>query len=324
MASKNKAGPMRVLVTGGSGLVGSAIKHVVEEKGESLDGEEWFFLSSKDADLRDTEQTRAVFEKYRPTHVIHLAAKVGGLFMHLRENLHFLRDNLKINDNVLQTAHEMNVSKVVSCLSNCIFPDKTTYPIDETMIHNGPPHESNFGYSYAKRMIDVQNRAYFKQYGRCYTAVIPTNLFGPHDNFTAENGHMLPAVIGKVYRAKQEGTQLNVCGTGNGRRQFTFSQDLARLIIWVLREYEEVDPIITSVGAEDEISIKEAVEMITKALDFTGEIHYDNTMSDGQIKKTASNAKLRRYLPDFTFTPLDEAIKMTCEWFVANYDTAKK
>ncbi|XP_044186700.1 GDP-L-fucose synthase-like [Thunnus albacares] len=315
--------PMRVLVTGGSGLVGKAIEHVVQQEGGKREGEEWIFLSSKDADLVDIGQTRAVFEKYRPTHVIHLAAKVGGLYLHMRENLHFLRDNIKINDNVLQTAHEMGVTKVVSCLSSCIFPDETTYPIDETMIHNGPPHDSNFGYSYAKRMIDVQNRAYFQQYGHRYTAVIPTNVFGPNDNFNIEKGHVLSALVNKTYKAKNEGTPVNVCGSGAPRRQFIFSLDLGRLIIWVLREYEEIDPIILSVGEDDEVSIKEAADMIAHALGFKGKIHYDTTLSDGQMKKTASNAKLRRYLPDFTFTPLREAIQMTCDWFVANYDIAR-
>ncbi|XP_058235987.1 GDP-L-fucose synthase-like isoform X1 [Hemibagrus wyckioides] len=127
--------PMRVLVTGGSGLVGKAIERVVKQEGGAREGEEWIFLSSKDADLTNPAETRAIFKKHQPTHVIHLAAVVGGLFMHLRQNLDFLRKNLAINDNVLQTAHEFDVVKVVSCLSTCIFPDKTTYPIDETMVH---------------------------------------------------------------------------------------------------------------------------------------------------------------------------------------------
>uniref|UniRef100_A0A671UWY8 GDP-L-fucose synthase n=1 Tax=Sparus aurata TaxID=8175 RepID=A0A671UWY8_SPAAU len=317
-------GPVRVLVTGGSGLLGKAIEHVVMNEGLKREGEEWIFLSSKDADLVDLKQTRDVFEKYRPTHVIHLAAKVGGLFQHMKENLHFLRDNLRINDNLLQTAHEMDVVKVVSCLSSCIFPDKTTYPIDETMIHNGPPHDSNFGYSYAKRMIDVQNRGYFQQHGRHYTAAIPTNVVGPYDNFNIENGHVLSALINRTHKAKVEGTSLTVCGTGAARRQFIYSLDVGRLLVWVLREYEEIEPIILSVGEEDEISIKDAVEMIAEALDFKGEIKYDTSLSDGQLRKTASNAKLRRYRPDFNFTPVKEAIKLTCDWFLANYDIARK
>ncbi|KAG7488467.1 hypothetical protein MATL_G00033030 [Megalops atlanticus] len=321
---KGWTGPMRVLVTGGTGLVGRAIERVVREEGGGREGEQWTFLSSKDADLTNAAETRAVFEKHRPTHVIHLAAMVGGLFRNMRENLDFWRNNIHINDNVLQTAHETGVVKVVSCLSTCIFPDKTTYPIDETMIHNGPPHNSNFGYSYAKRMIDVQNRAYFQQHGRRFTAVIPTNVFGPYDNFNIEDGHVLPGLIHKAYIAQKEGSPLQVWGSGTPRRQFIYSLDLARLFLWVLREYDEIDPIILSVGEEDEVSIKEAAECIVDALGFKGQVVFDTSKADGQFKKTASNAKLRRYLPKFVFTPFSQAVKETCDWFAANYDTARK
>ncbi|XP_030627384.1 GDP-L-fucose synthase-like [Chanos chanos] len=315
---------MRVLVTGGSGLVGKAIERVVKEEGGAREGEEWIFLSSKDANLMDAAETKALFQKHRPTHVIHLAALVGGLFKNMRQNLDFWRNNLYINDNVLQTAHEFGVVKVVSCLSTCIFPDKTTYPIDETMIHNGPPHESNFGYAYAKRMIDVHNRACFEQYGRRYTAVIPTNVFGPHDNFNIEDGHVLPGLMHKTYIAQKEGKALHVWGSGTPLRQFIYSLDLARLFIWVLREYDEVEPIILSVGEEDEVSIKQAAEAVVNAFGFKGQVVFDTSKADGQFKKTASNAKLRKYLPDFKFTPFDKAIKETCDWFVANYDIARK
>ncbi|CAL8270596.1 GDP-L-fucose synthase isoform X2 [Gadus morhua] len=314
----------RVLVTGGSGLVGRAIQHVINEEGGGKDGEEWIFLSSKDADLMNKEETQAVFQKHKPTHVIHLAAMVGGLFKNMRVNLDFWRNNIYINDNVLQAAHEVDAVKVVSCLSTCIFPDKTTYPIDETMIHNGPPHASNFGYSYAKRMIDVHNRAYFEQYGRSYTSVIPTNVFGPHDNFNIEDGHVLPGLIHKAYRAQKEGKPLVVWGSGTPRRQFIYSLDLARLVLWVVRDYNEVEPIILSVGEEEEVSIKEAAEAVVRALDFKEEVVYDTDKSDGQFKKTASNAKLMRYLPNFAFTPFEKALKETCDWFVANYDNARK
>ncbi|KAI4905549.1 hypothetical protein NFI96_022231 [Prochilodus magdalenae] len=309
---ESQTGPMRVLVTGGSGLVGKAIQRVVTEEGGAREGEKWIFLSSKDADLTNTAVTRAIFEKHRPTHVIHLAAMVGGLFRHLRQNLDFWRVNVAINDNVLQTAHEFGVVKVVSCLSTCIFPDETTYPINETMIHNGPPHTSNSGYAYAKRMVDVHNRALFQQYGRKYTAIIPTNIFGPHDNFNIDDAHVLPALVHKTYKAKRDGTALEVWGSGQGLRQFIYSLDLARLYLWVLREYDEVEPIILSVGEEDEITVKDVVDAIVEAFEFTGPViephrtpteQYDTSKSDGQLKKTASNAKLRSYRPDFTFTP---------------------
>jgi len=151
-----------ILVTGGSGLVGKAIQHIVStDNGEKFGkraNEEWVFLSSKDGDLTDFNQTKALFDQYRPTRVIHLAAMVGGLFRNMNYKADMYRSNILINDNVLHCAHVSKCEKVLSCLSTCILPDKTTYPIDETMIHDGPPHESNMGYAYAKRMIDVQNQ----------------------------------------------------------------------------------------------------------------------------------------------------------------------
>uniref|UniRef100_A0A1D1Z442 GDP-L-fucose synthase n=1 Tax=Anthurium amnicola TaxID=1678845 RepID=A0A1D1Z442_9ARAE len=317
-----------ILVTGGSGLVGKAIEWVItNETGRfgKKDGEKWVFLTSKDGDLRSKADTAAIFEKYKPTHVIHLAALVGGLFKNMKYQLDFLRDNLLINDNVLHTAHEYNVKKVVSCLSTCIFPDKTTYPIDETMVHNGPPHNSNFGYAHAKRMIDVQNKAYHDQFGdkHKYTSVIPTNVFGPHDNFDLEDSHVIPGLMHKCYLAKKNSTPFVVSGTGKPLRQFIYSRDLAKLFVWVLREYDEIDPIILSVGEEDEVSIKDVADAIVKAVGFKGDYTFDTSRSDGQFKKTASNAKLKSYLSDFQFTPFDVAVKESTDWFIANYSTAR-
>lgn len=315
-----------ILVTGGSGLIGRAVQKVVSDPMESSDAESWIFLSSKEVDLRDKDATLAYFREKKPTHVLHLAALVGGLFSNMSRNLDFFRDNMTINDNVLAAAHDVGVTKVVSCLSTCIFPDKTTYPIDETMVHNGPPHTSNFGYSYAKRMLDVLNRGYRAQHGRNYTSVIPTNVFGPHDNFNIQSGHVIPGLIHKCYLAKQKGQPLTVWGSGSPMRQFIFSEDLAKLMIWTVRNYVDVEPLILSVGEEDEISIREAAEAVAAAMgmDPSKDIAFDTSKSDGQFKKTASNAKLKKLLPDFKFTPFDKAVKISCQWFHDNYQVARK
>lgn len=313
----------RVLVTGGSGLVGNGIRAAWEN--EQRDDEEFFWMSSKDADLTDKDSTRAMFEKVQPTHVIHLAAKVGGLYGNMKANLEFFRTNMAINDNVLSLAHEFKVKKVVSCLSTCIFPDKTTYPINESMVQNGPPHSSNYGYSYAKRMIDVMNRGYNQQYGCHFTSVIPTNVFGAHDNFNLEESHVMPGLIAKLHSCTKQDphTPFTVWGTGKARRQFIWSQDLGRLFLWVLRDYNETEPIILSVSGEEEKSIKEAAQSVAKAYGFEGEWIYDTTRSDGQFKKTASNDKLRQMLPDFKFTPFDEAVQNVVNWYKENHATAR-
>ncbi|XP_034942704.1 probable GDP-L-fucose synthase [Chelonus insularis] len=314
-----------ILVTGGTGLVGKAIEKVV--KSDIRPDEEWIFVGSKDADLCNKQSTVELFQKYKPTHVIHLAAMVGGLFHNMKHNLDFLRKNLQMNDNVLQTAHESNVVKVVSCLSTCIFPDKTSYPIDETMVHNGPPHPSNYGYSYAKRLIDVANHGYFDQYGRMYTSVIPCNVFGPHDNYNPHSSHVIPGLMRKLYDLIKEGNTedkvFTVLGTGKPLRQFIYSLDLAKLFIWVLREYNSVEPIILSVDEADEVSIAQVAETLAKAFDFKGKIKFDTTAADGQYKKTASNAKLRSFLPDMKFTPFEKAIKESVDWYCENYSSAR-
>ncbi|MCL4136300.1 UNVERIFIED_CONTAM: hypothetical protein GTU68_047867 [Idotea baltica] len=310
-----------VLVTGGSGLVGQAIKtHVASENKAN---EKWIFLSSKDADLKDALQTRNVFKKHQPTHVIHLAAMVGGLFKNMKYNCDFYRNNMLMNDNVLEVCKELGVKKLVSCLSTCIFPDKTPYPIDETMIHNGLPHTSNMGYSFAKRMLDVANRMYHEQYKCQFTSIVPCNVFGPHDNYSIEDGHVIPGLIHKVHIAQRDKTPFVVWGSGTPLRQFIYSLDLARLIVWVLREYPEIDPILLTVDEKDEISIRDVAEMIVKAFKFEGEVIFDTAKADGQYKKTASNAKLRKYLPDFQFTPIEQSIQESVDWFKENYNSAR-
>lgn len=237
---------------------------------------------------------------------------------------------MTMNDNVLLVSHETNVQKVVSCLSTCIFPDKTSYPIDETMVHNGPPHDSNFGYSYAKRMIDVLNRGYFEQYGRMYTSVIPCNIFGPNDNFAPDVGHVIPGMINRLQQIRETDPDtpeadkvFPVFGSGKPLRQFVYSKDLAKLFVWVLRNYESVDPIVLSVDEQDEISIAQLAEAIVKAFKFQGKLSFDTSKADGQYKKTASNAKLRTLLPDFKFTEFEVAIQETVNWFIENRAIAR-
>jgi len=314
---------MRVLVTGGTGLVGRGIQHVIEQEGNK--DEEWIFTGSADADLSDATACRALFDKHRPTHVIHLAAMVGGLFKNLRANLDFLEVNMNINKNVLRCCHDFGVQKCVSCLSTCIFPDKTSYPIDETMVHDGPPHPSNYGYAYAKRMVDVYNRAYHDQHGRLFTSVIPTNVYGPHDNFHLEDSHVIPGLIHKAFIAKRDGTKLECWGSGTPLRQFIYSEDLARLFVWTLRHYDSPDPIILSVPEEDEVSIRDVVHMVAEATGLPPDrIEFDTTKADGQFKKTASSDKLRSLNPDFAFLPIKEGIQRAVTWFAENYDTARK
>lgn len=167
----------------------------------------------------------------------------------------------------MHECHKRGVKKLVSCLSTCIFPDKTTYPIDETMLHNGPPHPSNEGYAYAKRMVDVLTRMYNMNSGVNYTSVIVTNVFGKFDNFHLEDSHVAPGLIHKAYLAKQRGTPFTVLGSGKPLRQFIYNKDLGKLLLWSLQEYNEAEPLILCVDEDEEVSIGDLALAIANAMD---------------------------------------------------------
>jgi GDP-L-fucose synthase len=324
-AKKQNEGKKIILVTGGTGLVGKGIQEALETRSLSkrMPNEEWVFLSSKDCNLLSMEDTRRLFERVKPTHVIHLAAKVGGLYANSSQKVEFYRENTLINDHIMECCKDFKVEKLLSCLSTCIFPDKVEYPLTEEKVHLGPPHASNEGYALAKRMIDTMNRCYNEEYGCNFTSIIPTNVYGKYDNFNIEQGHVLPGMLHKVYLAKKNKAPFTVWGTGKPLRQFIYNVDLGELMVWALRNYNEISPIILSVGEEDEVSIKQAAEAVVKGMKFAGEVVYDTSKADGQYRKVASNAKLRKYLPDYKFTSIEDGLKETCEWFEANYETSR-
>lgn len=308
---------MKILVTGGSGLVGYAIKTI--KNNYDFD---FIFISSKDCDLTNFQHTFNYFKKCKPDFVIHLAAFVGGLYKNMNYKVDMLEKNLLINCNVLKVCHELKVKKVVSCLSTCIFPDNTTYPINETMLHNGPPHNSNDAYAYAKRMLEIHSKAYQEQYGDNFICVIPTNIYGKNDNYSLEDGHVIPALIHKCYLSKQKGEKFIVKGTGKPLRQFIYSEDLAKLIMWVLENYKEKESIILSVSENEEVSIEYIARQIAKSYDYENMIEFDSTYSDGQYKKTADNSKLIN-LYSYKFIKIEEGIKNSIIWFKDNYNNCR-
>ena len=242
---------MKILITGGSGLVGNAINSI-----KSNYNYDFLFISSKDCDLSNLELTQKLFISEKPEYVIHLAAYVGGLFKNSNQKVEMLEKNLIINYNVLKCCHDYNIKKCISCLSTCIFPDKINYPINEEMLHNGPPHNSNNAYAYAKRILEIHSKAYQEQYNDNFICIIPTNIYGPNDNYNLEDGHVIPSLIHRCYLSKEKKTKFIVRGTGKPLRQFIYSEDLAKLIMWVLEKYHEKENIILSVNEKEETSIK--------------------------------------------------------------------
>lgn len=309
----------KILVTGGSGLVGYGIKKIKHDSNH-----EFIFLSSKDCDLTNYNEAKTIFELHKPDYVIHLAAFVGGLFKNMNFKVDMYEKNTLINCNVLKCCHDIGVKKLVSCLSTCIFPDKTSYPINESMLHNGPPHNSNDAYAYAKRMLEVQSKAYQEQYKDNFVCVIPTNIYGENDNYSLEDGHVIPALIHKCYLAKQNNEKFIVRGTGKPLRQFIYSTDLAKLMLWVLESYDEKDSIILSVGEEEEMSIGDVARLVAKEFDYEHMMAFDDSYSDGQFKKTADNSKLMSLYSDFKFTNMEEGMRNSVKWFIDHYNTCRK
>lgn len=310
-----------VLVTGGSGLVGSAIREISQQYPTS----NFVFVSSKEYDLQDFAQTKQMFEDHKPTFVIHLAACVGGLYKNMNNKVEMFEKNVVINYNVVKCAHDYKVKKLVACLSTCIFPDKTTYPIDETMLHDGPPHFSNDAYAYAKRMLEIHCRMYNENYGDNFMCIIPTNIYGKHDNFHLEDAHVLPALIHKCYIAKNADQDFVIKGSGKPLRQFIYSVDLAKLTLAVLYSpHVFKDSIILSVPESAEVSIEDVARIIAKNFEYEHRMVFDKESADGQYKKTANNEKLMKLFPEFDFTPIEQGIQDTIRWFIENIDTLRK
>lgn len=300
----------KILVTGGKGLVGS-----------EFIGDQYYKPTSKEYDLRNTDQTYRLMLKGFDS-VIHCAAKVGGVGGNMTYKGEFFYDNIMMNTNVIEAARISGVKNMVAFLSTCVFPDKVDYPLTEKKIHLGPPHSSNDAYAYAKRMTDIQIRAYKEQYGLNYKSVIPSNIYGPNDNYDIVNGHVLPSLIHKCYIARENKTPLTIWGSGNPLREFIFSKDVAKLTEWVLENYNEDEPIILSTS--EEISIKDVVSMIVELMNFKGEVVFDSTKPDGQFRKPSDNSKIKNYLPDFKFTPIYDGLKETIEYFEKNYNLIRK
>ena len=299
---------MKLLVTGGKGLVGSAIDADIK--------------LGREYNLINPQEANKAFEYHKPTHVIHCAGKVGGVGGNINYKGEYFYDNLMINTNVIESARKNNIKNLVAFLSTCIFPDNIEYPLTETKIHLGEPHNSNYPYAYAKRMADIQIRAYREQYGINYTSVIPTNIYGPNDNFSLEQGHVMPMLIHKLYKAQRDNTDFIVWGSGKPLREFIYSKDIAILAKWAVKNYNEAEPIIFSTS--EEISIKDMVDLLVQEFNFKGNIIFDTTKPEGQFRKPSDNSKLKSYLPDFKFTPIEQGIKETVNWFIENYDTTRK
>jgi GDP-L-fucose synthase len=305
----------KILITGGSGMVGSAFMEIEA-------GYELILVGSRDYDLTSWYNTLSMVERINPDAIIHLAAKVGGIKANIENQGDFYTINSLINTNVLKASKDLKVKKVVSLMSTCIYPDLVSYPLTEDQIHDGPPHISNYAYAYAKRMLDVQSRAYRDQYGCNFITAVPNNLFGENDNFDLENSHVIPAMIRKMWEAKLNNKDVALWGDGSPLREFTYSKDLAEILLFLLEHYNEEYPI--NVGNTNEISIKTLAETISEILNFKGKIIWDTTKPKGQHRKPSSNSKLLDLgWRKENYTNFKKALTKTCEWVILKYPSIR-
>ena len=299
----------RILITGGTGMVGHALQRVVPDA---------VFVSSTEYDMRCDRETAEMFSEHNPEQVIHLAAKVGGVKANMENLGDFYRDNILINTNVLEAARNHKTQKVVSLLSTCIYPNEVLYPMTEDQIHLGKPHSSNYAYAYAKRMLDIQSQAYRDQYGCNFITAVPNNLYGENDNYDLNNSHVIPALIHKMYKAKQNNESVVLWGDGTPLREFTYSIDLANILLFLLKNYDGREPI--NVGNTGEYSIREVAQLVAKNLGFENHYVWDINKPAGQYRKPSSNDKLLRlgWKPSM-YTKFEVGISNACKWFINNY-----
>lgn len=306
---------MKKIVTGKTGLLGSEIL------GLDFDA---IGLSTIDTDLtKQSNFLKNFSQKHGIDTVIHCAARVGGVKANSDFVADFFDDNVNMNMNVIQNCKESKI-KLVSILSTCIYPDANyvSYPLTEEQLHMGPPHYSNFGYAYAKRMLDVQSRAYRQQFGCNFITVIPNNLYGINDNYDLESGHVIPALIRKFHEAKlRNESEVMVWGSGQPLREFTFARDAANIILWLAENYDGELPV--NIGNTEQISIKNLSFMIAEEIGFEGKIVFDSTKPDGQYQKPSSNQFLRSLGWKGEYTPLREGLKETINYFKERYPNVR-
>lgn len=267
-------------------MVGSAILRNLQDKGFS----NFVLKSSKELDLRDAKAVADFFEEEKPEFVFLAAAKVGGIVANNTYRADFLYENLMIQNNVIHEAYKNKVEKLLFLGSSCIYPKLAPQPLKEEYLLTGLLEPTNEPYAIAKIAGIKMCDAYRSQYGCNFISVMPTNLYGPNDNYDLQNSHVLPAMIRKFHEAKLNGTSVELWGTGSPKREFLHADDMAEACVFLMENYNE--PGLVNIGTGEDLSIKELAEMIQKITKFEGEIIWDHTKPDGTPRKLMDVSKL--------------------------------
>ena len=303
----------KIFVAGHLGMLGSAMMRRLKAEGFS----NIVTRDRSDLDLADESAVAKFLAAERPTIVIVAAARVGGIKANNDFPVEFLLENLGIQNNVIRSAYESGVRKLLFVGSACIYPKFAPQPIPETSLLDGPLEPTNEAYAIAKIAGIKLCQAYSREYGANFISAMPTNLYGPNDNFDLETSHVLPALMRKAHEAKvRKDQKLIVWGTGKPRREFLHVDDLASACVLILEKYDS--PEIINLGCGEDISIRELAELICDVVGFDGELAWDTTKPDGTPRRLLDVTKLRA-LGWKPAIPLRDGIARTYEWFRANY-----
>ena len=296
-------------VAGHRGLVGSAIWRRLEADGyTNLVGR-----TSGDVDLRDREATFDLLSEVRPRYLILAAARVGGILANDQFPAEFLSDNLRVQLNVMDAAQEVDVERLVFLGSSCIYPKLAQQPIKEEYLMTGALEPTNDAYAIAKIAGILQVQSARKQYGRRWVSAMPTNLYGPGDNFSPATSHVLPALIRRYVDAKESGLdRVTNWGSGSPKREFLHVDDLARAIVLLLEEYDSPEPI--NVGTGEDQSIRDIAELVAKVVGYEGEIEWDTSKPDGMPRKLLDVSRLKA-LGWRPTTSLEDGLRDTVQWY---------
>jgi GDP-L-fucose synthase len=307
-----------IFVAGHRGMVGSAIHRRLAKDGFT----HVLGRTRAELNLLDRSAVRAFFEKERPAVVVDAAAKVGGILANNEQPVEFLLQNLTIQNNLIEAAADFGARKLLFLGSSCIYPKMASQPISEDSLLTGPLEPTNDAYAIAKIAGIKLCQSYARQYGKNFISGMPTNLYGPHDNYDLHNSHVLPAFIRKVHEAKQAGAKsITVWGTGTPRREFLHTDDLADACLFLLESYDQPDLI--NIGCGEDVTIRELAETVCDVLGFDGSLEFDASKPDGTPRKLLDISKIKSlgWSPKI---PLREGIADAYDWFVKNQSAARQ
>lgn len=309
----------KIFVAGGqSGLVGTAIVRNLKEKGYKY----VITKTRSELNLLDPQSVAKFFENEKPQYVFLAAAKVGGIMANKTKKAEFIFDNLQIQNNVIHNAWKYGVKKLEFLGSSCIYPKYSPQPIKEEYFLTGKLEETNDAYAVAKIAGIMMCQSYHQQYGANFISVMPTNLYGPNDNFDLEHSHVLPAMIRKFHEARvSKKEDVTLWGTGNAFREFLYVDDMADASVYLMENYDS--PEIVNIGTGKDLTIKELAELVKSIVGFKGEIKWDTSKPDGTPRKQLDVTKLFEtgWKPKVS---LESGIKKEYEWFLKHYDKFEK